>query len=353
MINIKKILAITILLLLSIVLIDTTKAFEIGLPQNDSENVKISKDNIIKDNLFAFGKFINIDGNIDGDLITAGNNLELSGNIKNNIFAAGNSITIKGIIGKDVFVGATNVYVEKDAIIEGDLIVGTNTLVVEGIVKGNIRAGAKSIKINSLVEKNVYLNVENLSIGAEAKINGDVIYTSAKEANIDPASLINGKIERKQVTVSNTKKNKIHSFVLSFFGTLIVGVVLLTLLTKKIDSLSENIKNKFWLNLLIGFVALIVTPFIALILLISLVGTPLALIIIALYAFLIYASKIFVGIYIGKLILKDKWHPLASMTLGVFLIYIVSILPFIGGLVSFIVILLGLGAGTFLISTKK
>ena len=280
----------------------------------------------------------------------------VGGTVDNNVFVAGNTITIKGYVSRDVFAAGSNVIITKDSVIDGNLYAGGNSLVIDGQVKGNVRAAAATLDINGQVDKSVYTNSSSLSIGSNAKIQGDVVYTSENEAKIDSSSVINGSIERKEPVVikqETTKSQKAYSSIYSLLSALLLGVVLISLFPKKSQEISETIAKRFWPSLGVGFLTLIVVPMAMLMLLLILIGAPIALILFAVYLFLMYSAKIFAGLCFGNYISKSKWSPLWAMTLGVILISIIQMIPFIGPLATFVVILIGLGSITLLIFSKK
>ena len=105
-----------------------------------------------------------------------------------------------------------------------------------------------------------------------------------------------------------------------------------------------------------GLVCLIVVPIALIILAITMIGLPLALILGALFAILLYVVKIFVGVYLGEKALRlfNKKLPIPliwSMIAGLVIIYILFLLPFIGWLIKLAVMLWGLGV--LLVIIKK
>jgi len=331
-------------------------AFELGGTDQSSGNLSLSQGVSVNDNYFAFGNLINLNGNINGDLITAGNQLEINGEVDNNVFAAGSTVIVKGKVKRDVFIGAADVTIDKDAIIEGDLSVGANNLVVNGEIKGLVRAGVNTLNVNGKIGNGINASVENFMLGENANVSGDISYTSANGAKINSNSKITGKIEQKSISPKAQKEStsqKAGTMLISLLSALLVGVVLLSIMPKKSAEIYSLIKTKFWPSVGIGFLALIVIPIIVIALLVIFIGIPLALISLALYIFAIYATKIFVGLALGQLISGEKWAPIWAMTLGVFILSVIAMIPVLGGIISFAVVLVGLGAIALLFTKKS
>jgi len=96
----------------------------------------------------------------------------------------------------------------------------------------------------------------------------------------------------------------------------------------------------------IGFLVLVATPIAALIVAITLIGLPLALISVALWLIAIYLAKIFVAAWIGEGLVHSgtQVRSLAlPLLVGLVIVFVAINLPYIGGILHFLVILLGLG----------
>ena len=106
--------------------------------------------------------------------------------------------------------------------------------------------------------------------------------------------------------------------------------------------------NKIGLALGWGILALFLTPLIAVVLFITIIGIPLSLILLALYLIAIYLGKILVGILIGRSLLnnylpKQKDSFILAMIIGIIIAYLIFTLPIIGLFISLLAMLWGLG----------
>ena len=92
----------------------------------------------------------------------------------------------------------------------------------------------------------------------------------------------------------------------------------------------------------IGFITLVTVPVAFIILAVTIIGLPVALLSLALWGAGIYLSKIVVAEFVGRSILKTR--SAISLLAGLVLVVVAVNLPWIGGLINFLLILLGLGA---------
>jgi cytoskeletal protein CcmA (bactofilin family) len=91
-------------------------------------------------------------------------------------------VEINGTVDGDLIVGAQSVTVHGH--VTGDIIAFAQFLRVDGTVDGNIRAFDDTLTLDGTVGKNVSVGAHNLDIGSDAKIGGSLI-SLAGEALVD------------------------------------------------------------------------------------------------------------------------------------------------------------------------
>lgn len=282
---------------------------------------------------------------ISDNFLVAGSNLDLKGTVQKDLFIFGQNITLSGIVGGNVFVGAAQVSV--DGTIKGDLYAGSGNLSINksSIIEGDLITGAGSVKIDGEIRGKVYAGVGTLSIGSSAVVAKEIVYSSDSVAKVSSDAKI-AKITQKIAPKPNkTKivKDQITNQFLGFLMALLAGVIMITIFSKCTKPATEQIHSNFWKTLGWGFVFLVATPVAMVIALITVIGMPLAFITGAFYFVAIYLAKIVAALALGEYISKNKWLPIWSLTLGLAIIVILSALPYIGGLIGLIALLLGLG----------
>ena len=103
-----------------------------------------------------------------------------------------------------------------------------------------------------------------------------------------------------------------------------------------------------WRSLVLGFAVIAAVPFAILVTAITLVGLPVSLMLLALYLAAIYLAKVWVGAFLGRMLLKPagatKGDWLQGLLLGLLILTLVGFIPYLGGLVHVGVLCLGLGA---------
>jgi hypothetical protein len=109
---------------------------------------------------------------------------------------------------------------------------------------------------------------------------------------------------------------------------------------------------------IIGFAVLIVAPIAFIILMMTVVGIPFAMVALLVYVVALTIASLYPSAIYGKLVLEKIFHNMNSslygqMSLGVLLLGLVTLVPVIGWSVAFISFCMGLGAFLLSLSPEK
>lgn len=224
---------------------------------------------------------------------------------------------------------------------------------VNGTVDGRVIGGGGDVTIADTVGEDVNIEVDNLTILSTAVIKGNLDYTSEKEAKIQTGAEIDGTTTRTMPEIKEPDKkgplSEIPGKVVGFLMTFIVGLVIIFLATRTITGMSEALIRYPWHSLGWGAFLLFVTPFAIIILLVTVIGIPIALILTAMYAIAIYLSIIPVSLCIGRLIIgrqrteNRRGLLLAALAVGLVILVIIKLIPVFGFIVGVLTALFGMG----------
>ena len=126
---------------------------------------------------------------------------------------------------------------------------------------------------------------------------------------------------------------------------MVVLFYLLPNVSDKLNNVSIDFKDIIKTSL-IGFLVLIIVPIISIITLFTKLLSPLALITILIYGISIYLSSLLVSYIIGNYIddkFNNKDNKYISLLMGIVIVKIIKLIPVIGGLFSFIILIYGMG----------
>lgn len=318
-------------------------------------------DSEIEKTAFAAGNSVKFSSNVDGASFVAGNILSIN-STQDYLFAAGNNVTLNDATTKDAFVAGNIITIEPSTI--RDLYVAGTNMTINSDVSRNLYVMGTNVIINSKVEGDVYVAASSLTIGKNAVINGTLIYPDDIELDLEESAAINdtetykGNVKTPEVNV-DIKVNPIAIIAGKLLGALyrfvamfIIAVILLAL-NKKVFENIKKIDKSFGtiaLTSLFGFALLCLLPIAAIIVMITVIGLPLGIISLIVYGLLIYLSIIPTAYYFGNLVFgKHIKNSYLLILVSLTLLYLIRLIPFIGGLISFISLIFGLGVYTTLI----
>jgi len=328
----------------------------------------------VDDDLYLSGNRARIAGDVTGDVVAAARDLTVNGEIGGSLDAAvatadlrgpigrslrlaAGEITLTSTVGGDLIVLGGTVTVAREAVIAGDAIVAGGTLIVNGEVEGDVRAAAGEVTIAGPVGGDVRAEVGRLTLADSARIAGDLRYrVAADRVDIAPGAAIDGATvadpPRADDVAGVDLPGNLGWALARLLAALIAGLVIVLLLPRAAARTADGVRREPLAALLIGLLLAVLIPLGIVVLLITLVGIPIALIVAAVYAAALYLSQVVVGLAVGRTLLPKRWdtagrgYNLLAMTIGVILLAALRLipLPFVGGIVSALTALLGLGA---------
>ena len=337
-----------------------------------AEQISLPATQSIKDDLYIAGGAVTSAGNVSGDVVAGGGNVLVSGTIGADLTAAGGTVTvladvaddvrvaggnilIQGKVGDDLLVGGGQIQVGGSGI-GGDVAIGGGTIRIEAPVGGSIKIGGGEVYLNAPVGGTVEFMGDKLTLGSGAVISGDLIYTSPKKATMEEGAVVRGETTytESKDTRSISKTGLAALLSLAFFGmflTQFACALLLGLVFRRYAmTLVENAVTQPLLEMGRGLVVLIVLPVVSVLLFFTLIGVPLGFL--GLFAFIAAMLGVWmiVPIILGSIahhkLFKTAAYEVSWKTilLGTALYVLLGIIPIIGGLAQFALILLTLGA---------
>lgn len=302
----------------------------------------ITIDYIVDGNLFVIAETVTINSQIGGDaFICAGTvNVGEQGYIFSNLFACAENINISGVV-YDVYAMANDVTI--NGYIYRDIRVGTNSLNLNGTVGRNAFVDANEINFAQLTEEEIILSSQGI-------INGDLNYSSSKEVSI-PEGAVAGttNFTEKSVTENSTS---IQDYLLElgiFVTTVaIIWLICLWLAPKFLNNTNKLLTEK-WLPVVgFGLLTPVVITIAFIILLILGITTKIALLSLGILFLLIAISSSISVIGINNIIcnkfkIEKTIAKFGILVASSIVIWLLTLIPYVGGLISFVLTILGLG----------
>lgn len=298
--------------------------------------VTVAADEVIEDDLIIAAERAEIEGTINGDLFVAAGEVSINGTVQGDLFTAGGMVDVSGTVAQDVRIAGGNITLDEAQIGDGVIIMGGSTSIDEDtsiggsllwlggtlrseadVVDGIAGAGGQ-VNLSGSIGKNTHLAVGSLIIDSDANLQGDLVYQSDQKLDIDEEAVVTGEITEATVSAKlfadkqmdqKVVRRRLREFswgmrVWSYFSALVVGLILVSLFPKLFDNTDQQLKQKFLASLGWGVLVLVLAFPVLLILSITVIGLPLAMILGLMLALELYLAKIFAGFAIGQWLKK-------------------------------------------------
>jgi cytoskeletal protein CcmA (bactofilin family) len=306
---------------------------------------------------------VDINGNVGGSLNAAAGTVTIRGDVAGSVRVFSGSVNVSGTIGGDLVVFGGTATVEPSGVVGGSVTMQGGTLTLRGTVSGNVSGSMEQISIDGPIAGDVDVRAGDVNIGPEGTVDGDVSYVSRTEADIATEAKVGGTVDRKTIAPwgsGDTLRDRFFSPLVRTLWMLVAGAIIVGLAPRLASTLDENMRRPL-AALIMGAIALIAIPIVALVLAITIVGIPASMILFGLYLAGLYLSQYVVGQRLGTLILPDRWNDgsrgylLLSMTIGVLLLSLLRYLhlPYVGSVLNLLVAIVGLGAAVLLIGQLR
>jgi hypothetical protein len=193
----------------------------------------------------------------------------------------------------------------------------------------------------------------DLKLGPNARIAGRLIHYGAHVTR-DPAAVVEGGIVER-VRERSRDRIKVHRSGGGWWWTLgfvVLAALLAAAFPREVQRVGGALRAHPSVALFAGFVALICVPFAAIILMITIIGLPLALVVMLLYALLLMVGYAAAGVLLGDAALRRLraqdaarvWYRIGAAMLAMLLLALIAKVPVLGGFVVLAAMLVGMGA---------
>jgi cytoskeletal protein CcmA (bactofilin family) len=310
----------------------------------------------VNGDVYVFGGQVFIDGVVNGDVLVAGGSVEISGKVSKNVRLLSGQASISGTVGRNVTALTATIEFAPSSRVGQNIVVVSGNVDIESIVANNARIYASNLRVSDGIGGRLYAYVASMRITSKAKIDGGVEYWSNKNAVIDPHAKISGdlihhpsffySVFHGKVFKSLKIGSKFAALVMNFFYTLVIALIMMRYFPQRISGAVDALNHKIFPSLLAGIVIVFILRLLFLALLITIVGVPFALTLLAINVISFYTAKIFSIIWLAKHIFcrfDFNKHRRLYFAFALIIYYLLTLIPYFGTVVSIAALLLGLG----------
>jgi cytoskeletal protein CcmA (bactofilin family) len=306
---------------------------------------------VVNGDLLAFARTLEVRGSVKGDLVSFAKRTVVSGTVEGRIYNFSQSLDLDGDLGHSIYGWVQSLRVDKRAQVGEGIVAGAGDISLEGEVKRSATIFAGNADLSGTIDRDLTMAGGSLTLTNAARVGGNLSarVRQLKDVHIADGASILGKRDI-QVRVRKSQFGRprfyLHQAVW-LAAAMLVGWLGLALFPGFFQGCTQAVGTG-WRSLGLGVGVLAGAPLAIVVAAVTLVGIPVSLMLLAVYLAAIYLAKIWVGAFLGWMLLKPSgatrrdW--LLGLLVGLLILNIVGFIPYLGGLVRLAIVCLGLGA---------
>lgn len=291
---------------------------------------------VVNGDVYCGGQTITISGTVKGDVFCGGQTINISGTVDGSLRLGAQSVTLSGTVGNSATIGAQDLIIEKSAYITRDLLGGSQNVTINGTVGRDMVSGARSLTINGKIGRDINGGFRTLTVGSIGFVGGKVNYTGTTDPTVQSGGKIVGKVTRTAPREQATMRFSpimfsLGWFVYAFLSMLILALLIAGLFPRTLEEAALKAMKAPGKTALIGFLATILTPIVIVVLMMTAVGIPIAILAILTWVIIAILCTPFVGYMLGITLFRSlKQKPIWVMLIGASVLTVTYFIPIIG-----------------------
>lgn len=314
------------------------------------------------DDIFAAGDDISLHNTQADHMVAVGRKIIMTDITFNDVIIAGGDVHfINGVITDDLVAVGADLKFNSEATIKGSAVLTGADITLNAPIGAELRAAARRLWITADIGGDAHLVGENITIGPNVTIEGDLRYR-AQTLGLDPNATIKGEIIRlppPQQTSVEQWGAKTAAAAAIFSLALLIGITILVIaIVLTLPGLMERSANmiqvKPFTTFGLGFLIIAAAPVTIAFLFTTVIGVPLALLVMAIYVsvapFAIASFIYFISMHARRITLKPKQETPGPTSRVMWIssfavvLLLLGLIPIAGGFIWFIAYIIGMGA---------
>jgi cytoskeletal protein CcmA (bactofilin family) len=311
-----------------------------------AQTVRIDGD--VNGDVYSWSQTLTVNGHVTGDVIGFGQEITINGHVDGNVRDWSQVLVVAGTVGKNMSCFNQRIELDPKGTVDGSITAWTGDMNLDGPVGRDIRAGAGSLDLNNTVGGNINVYSHDITVSSSANLKGELVYHGDRAPRIDSGAKVVGPVRAQyEERVPAYKRPRTYfRRILNWAAGVVFGLVLIAIFPGFFGQVVRT-ADRVWQSCGIGMLILPGAILAGVIACVTIIGLAVGLAWFLLYAIALYSAHVFVGAWLGERILGEGTTTGAMagrLALGLFILALIRFIPWVGGIVAFIVLVWGLGA---------
>lgn len=301
------------------------------------------------------GAQVAVSGTVGGALHAAGADVDATGSVSGNADIGGAVVRLNLVTNGNVRVGGASVAIAATNDVRGSLKAYGAIVSISGHVGGPVEAGGAVVTFDGQADGPVQISGSRVVIGPNARISGDLTVRSLNPLDRQPGAVISGAVNQMQPqtwwSLAPWQFTAIFGAAVAA-GTVLGGIVLLLFGGQVFITATEHVRHRPLSSFLFGILTLVIVPFVAVVLMATVIGISIGFAVLFLVPFLVIfghavaAAGIASGLLVRRPGAIGAPTAIVMLIVGAIVLVLISLIPWVGPLLIMVALFLGVGAFT-------
>ena len=326
----------------------------------------VRTDGKVNGDFFGLGGSVNIDDPVTGAASVAGGNVQIHAPVGSDLRAAGGHVTLDGEVSGRAMIAAGNVTLTRRANVAGRAWIAGGNVIMNGKIGKDLEIRAGKVVIDGEVNGDTHIMAREIDVLSGANLNGSLSYFGERAVRIDPQARVAGAVTRETSKRDafgqpRTSRSGWRFRLTWLLGFIVAGTLFVLIFPVFTRTVQQRLGSAPWPSLGVGAAVIFAVPVVAIALILTIIGIPVALGLLAVYGVVLLAGYLITADFIGERALealrKDgaastAWR-IAALVCALVALALLGFVPFVGRLLVFAALLFGVGALTLQLFRPK
>ena len=309
-------------------------------------------DGTVEGDLIAFTRNLTVTGHVTGDVIGFAGETVIDGTVDGNVRVFSRSVILQGTVSKNVTAFANSVDLVSKANVGGGMIVFAAEADLDGKMQRDLLGMIARTDLDGMIGGQAWIRGGSLTVASSAEIRGPATFVGPQQPVVESgaklASPIHTEITQEVQRNRRSTARVVVRAIFGYGGALLVGFLLLVVFPGFFRTTLRE-AGGIGLPIGVGALALIAGAFLLVLgVLLLIVGIGAGAAGVMAFAPILYVAQVFVGTWLGNRIMGEPPSVTSAvvgrMAVGLLILRVAGLIPFLGGLVWLAVFLWGTGA---------
>ena len=308
----------------------------------------------VEGDAFVAAVRLDLDQPVNGDALLGGGSVSVAARVGGDLYALGRSVMLDALVGGSARLTGGHVELTKRARVSGKTTLVGGRVSMLGNAGHQLAVFGEHVTLDGQVDGNVTIASRTLYIGPSARISGKLTYRGTAPVQIDPAAVIAGGVNYLSFNFADETYQPVARVVawvgaIAFtIGLFLIGMIAILLLPNSTAHMSTLGRRRPIASIGLGLATILCMPIAVVLLLLSVVGIPFALMLLLLWPMILMFGYLAGVMAASDAVAGPIPHAkarrilLLAMGLGVMLLF--ARVPFAGWIIAMVLVTMGIGA---------